>query len=281
MALITCKNCGRPVSDKAPACPHCGAEIEPAATQARPEPGAEFVPDAEDSVKPTISPVVAIIAIAIIAIGAMAGYYLYQQEMERQRAEFVRDSLAQVERERIAAERARIAAEKARQDSIRRVHETIVNGYLEALRREKRNYVPDVDMDAGVKYFLFDITRDGIEDLFIYMYNGWGHGNNWCVIYAFVNGSVKKLQTMGMSQASLHQGGDYIIHNQEIQGTQEISKITYSNGKIIFRDIFKGTCWVDNPSLKGYTYIEDYRKVSEPEVSYINSSNEQPILNMF
>lgn len=274
MALITCKNCGHPVSDKAPACPHCGTEIEPAATQARPEPGAEFVPDTEECDKPTISPMVAIIAIAIIAIGAIAGYYLYQQEMERQRAEFVRDSLAQVERERIAAERARIAAEKARQDSIRRVRETIVNGYLNALQREKRNCTEGL----YVEYFLFDITHDDIPDLLVNI-DGFEAGRE-CVIYSYVDGTVKKIETFSMTHAGLYKGDGYLVHNWAIQGNQAIDRITYSNGKFHYKTIFKGTEWEERANQDGYVYIDEYRSVPEPAILWIDDSNKQPIHNI-
>ncbi len=271
MALITCKNCGRPVSDKAPACPHCGAEIEPAATQARPEPGAEFVPDAEDSVKPTISPVVAIIAIAIIAIGAMAGYYLYQQEMERQRAEFVRDSLAQVER-------ARIAAEKARQDSIRRVHETIVNGYLEALRIEtnnwERDYPEELTLGSEVYYLLFDMDHSGIPILWMVKLGGTSLNYEY-VAYAYVDDKVQRIyrQGSGISYGSLYIGDDYLLvfwtgYPSDLN-VSALCKYTYRNGKI-HEDVLSS-------SNHGY----DWPTLTEPEAPVIISSYKQPIINMF
>jgi len=69
MALIKCKECGKDVSDKAAACPHCGAPVELPAAPAQP------VPDAAQGTtkkKMNIWKIIVLVFVALMVIGFFA-----------------------------------------------------------------------------------------------------------------------------------------------------------------------------------------------------------------
>lgn len=69
MALIACHECGKEISDKAPACPHCGAPAEARAAVSEREKYAATFPDQDK--RPT-SPWPAIISLSILTVIAVS-----------------------------------------------------------------------------------------------------------------------------------------------------------------------------------------------------------------
>ncbi len=267
MALITCSNCGKQMSDKAPVCPHCGASYVPDDPV---YPDTETT-DGDSSSFPTS--LIAVAALVVVALLGGGGYYLYSLEQEKQRAEFVRDSLAQVERARIAAEEARIAAEQARQDSIRAAHEIIVNGYLEAVRttNQKVRNDPDNYFDGeyvgSVSYFLKDFTQDGTPELLVATSFDLGEGMMSVDVYGYRNGSVEKIQEIGGVN---HYGNNYLL---SVEFDYNSSGDTYN--------VYKYTWTGSRFERSFYKQLSGFYNLKEPSINWINHSNEQPILNMF
>lgn len=75
MALITCPECGREVSDRASACPHCGFPLSAASpAEADPQPAAEPVPAAKPPKKKTLYVCIAVVAAVVVIF---AGVYIY------------------------------------------------------------------------------------------------------------------------------------------------------------------------------------------------------------
>ncbi len=72
MALIYCTNCGRQISDKASACPHCGTSFIPDEGGAPMSSG----PESQSNNSTTI----AIAAVALVALAALAvgGFFIYR-----------------------------------------------------------------------------------------------------------------------------------------------------------------------------------------------------------
>lgn len=123
MALIKCKNCGNFISDKAMACPKCGAENMPDVIQ----PGKENTVSVEDGVEDGVDELketpkrsykrlwILPILIGLIILGGGIGYYFYsehQAKLEQARLEALR--LEQLRLDSIEAAR----LDSIRQDSI-------------------------------------------------------------------------------------------------------------------------------------------------------------------
>ena len=181
MALITCSKCGKRVSDKAKACPHCGspvklADSEPVQeeilrnqepihqsqseaesrhlheSQPKPQLQAEPTHDQDDEPKKGKGGLVAILVVALLVLLAGAGWLWYdnsqkQAEMEQQLA---------------------IQREQARQDSIAaaELREQVRRDYItEAKKQEQINIIYNEYIKVLKKHeyggcFLFDITKD-------------------------------------------------------------------------------------------------------------------------
>ena len=116
MALINCRECGHCVSDKAAACPNCGAPVELSLTQKEqtvlanisptPTPPAIEQEDNTEEKKSSGALIIAIgliVVIIIIAIAIIGGSY----SSRKLRSSYVADSLHRVEQERIERERAK------------------------------------------------------------------------------------------------------------------------------------------------------------------------------
>ena len=159
----------------------------------------------------------------------------------------------------------RIAAEKARQDSIRRAHETIVNGYLAALRKEKQS----IEEYEDVSYFLYDITRDNVPELLIARCENI-EGMCGVSVYGYCNGMVEEILSTG--DVSCY-GNDYLIGvDYEFDSNRyRVYKYEWNGSKLVKSDLFG--------PLSDYDEIK--RRIKEPNVSWIDGTNERPIINMF
>ena len=81
MAIIKCRECGNPVSDKAVRCPHCGCVINANGAQpqnGKPEerPAAPYQGSSGSS-RPVVAIVVALSIVAVLALGAV-GFFCYR-----------------------------------------------------------------------------------------------------------------------------------------------------------------------------------------------------------
>ena len=268
MALINCPGCGGMVSEIASYCPHCGHRLNggnahhlsgPVAPQKKKNNAALWV-------------VIAAIAITLlVGIGVMVHHNNEEQALEQARMQQKQMDLA-LEEARLdsmnAAERARQdsiaateAAEQARQDSINEAHENTVSQYL-AKMREFRNS----DEGEGGEYFLFDITGNGVPEL--WMTSTFGYGGMY--VYTYSHDNLKHIFTGSGGHASYHKGKGYVIENMAHMGYQKISKLTYRHGKISEQTMYESE---DENA--------DYREVSEPAFHYYKLSDESPVINMF
>ena len=138
MALINCRECGHCVSDKAAACPNCGAPVELSLTQNERTvlvntPPTPVTPTVEHEEKPEetkssgalIIAIGLIVVIIIVLIGILAG----GPSENSLRSQRVADSLHRVEQERIERERAKWQDA----DSIRKYINGTVWTYTETL----------------------------------------------------------------------------------------------------------------------------------------------------
>lgn len=286
MALITCSNCGKMVSDKANACPHCGTPVklvdsEPVQEEtlqsqepihqaqpetesqpqpvSLPEPQVESTYDWHDEPKKGNGGLVAAIIIGVLALLAGAGWLWYdnsqkQAELERQLA----IQLEQAQQDSIAAAELR---EQARLDSIAKAQKqeqinTIYSEYLKVLKQHQYG-----------GYFLFDITRDGIPELWVSAHNQSELEDDWPGLHIFtITNNVSRKLCDAESGGSYYQGSDYVIVNWDWIGDDfRLMKITYQGDKI------------SEKTIREYLWSENIQ-ISEPKISLLDIEDSRSLM---
>jgi len=259
MALIQCPECGNQISDKASACPHCGYLLS-GETPMQEQPATNYK-------KPLI--ITAVILVAAIAAALIYYSHVKQQEelqatqeMERlqQQQQLAYQQAAEQQRQEQARQDS-IAAAQARQDSIREAHDNIESLYLAKMREFAGSEWGD-----GGEYFLYDITGNGVPELWLSSTYGAGSTE----VYTYSHGKLKHIYTGGGGHSGYHRGKGYVIENWAHMGYQVIYKLTYRHGKISQQKLFESE-----------DEMADYREVSEPAFNCSNLSNEAPVRNMF
>ena len=130
----------------------------------------------------------------------------------------------------------------------------------------------DEDQVFG-RYFLFDITGDGIPELWIE--SGTCEADHALSVYTYNN----KLSILDAGEegnayhSGFCRGDDYILQVSGNQGYQSWSKITYSNGKIKSEVVFE-----EDLSESGK---DDYTEPSEPAVESYPFDDTEPVVTMF
>ncbi|MCB1047534.1 MAG: zinc ribbon domain-containing protein [Calditrichaeota bacterium] len=104
MALISCPECGRSVSNTVVSCPQCGAPIEPEAIAAvNSESQSTRQDTSEDSIMRKKSSSIRLIV--LVGLLLVAGYMLFQQRVERvaeRKAQAIQKAAEQAEQQRIS-----------------------------------------------------------------------------------------------------------------------------------------------------------------------------------
>lgn len=199
--------------------------------------------------------------------------------MEEQRLKQIKDSIDQVKKDSIA-EVERI--EQARLDSIKNAKETRENVYrayhniLYDISKGKSfgtdyNTLKDIPYigDAGsyCNYFLYDITKDGIPELWV-DYGGDPFVGNLGV-FTCLDGQSKLIYETGSSTSWFYEGKDYILKVYNFPGFEAYwNKLTYGNGKIVEKEIFR-----ERPHHSS----DDYTTPKEKPCKMYSYTNTQPI----
>lgn len=207
---------------------------------------------------------------ALLIVLAGVGSLLYinsQKQKAEERELLVRDSIAQVQR-----------IQQARQDSIERVRQDsldAVNDSIEKARQieEERQkeirgmvdaYCKKVDELFG-SYFLFDITQDGLPELWVK--SGTCEADYILSVFTYNHG-LKRIYQEGAGHGVYCQGSNYILFWGGHQGFGYWSKIAYNNGKMDSKVIFEEDVREDF----------EYTKPKEPLIQLHN--DKQHILNL-
>lgn len=250
MALIKCNNCGGMVSDKANACPHCGA---PVVTSNRSQDFKDATQGSneyynEPKRKSNAGLIVAVV-LGLLALLGIGGWLWYDNQQKRIALEQLQekarqDSIAQVE--------------KARQDSIKAAEKIVMmqNAYKKVLNR----------FQSG-DYFLYDITGDGVPELWLNVYED--DGSSW-QIHQFVDNQMILIHHA--IDGICYQGQKSIIidfnSGYEEDNSYSTYKVHYHDGKI-------------KEDLINYETVVDYRnhkKPKEPKVKTYDIKNTNPIM---
>lgn len=232
MALIKCNNCDGMVSDKAKACPHCGSPVltnNCSQDSKAPIQGSnEYY---EQPKRKSNAGLIVAVVLGVLALLGIGSWFWYDNQQKRIALEQLQeqarqDSIAQAE-----------LREKARQGSIARAQKeeqinTIYNEYVKVLNQHE---VGD--------YFLFDITQDGIPEIWITGYNK-PEIEEQCEwpglhIFTIVDGVARKICD-ATSGGAYYQGKNYIIVDWDWIGEEfRLIKLTYNGNKITEKVIRK------------------------------------------
>ena len=284
MALIYCNQCGKQVSDRAQCCPHCGAPVADKAVVDHSKIGATLQTRQASTSMPKVTRIenppkkrgwlpFVILAIVLAAILAgLGGWYsrseqIKQQQLEEQQArERARqDSIAEAQRIEQARLDSIAAAEQARRDSIEQLHQNIVNAYLTKLRNLR-----STDSDNATHYFLHDINKDGIPELWI----AGDFGCSCTRAFMYAGGALKQIYSgSGLGHSSYHLRDGTLLCHFTHMGSESLDKIVYSGGKVVEKNILKQEFF---DSMDG-----EYNEVYDPKVRTYSSSDEGPIRAIF
>lgn len=230
MALIKCEECGQMVSEKASACPHCGCPV--VANESTMDYGTQAQnSNMNHKPKRKSNTGLIVVVLGVLALLSIGGWLLYDNQQKRIILEQMQE---QVRQDSIAVAELR---ENARQDSIAMAQKeeqinTIYKEYVKVLKNHHDGY-----------YFLFDITKDGIPELWIHAHNRDEKqmGYQFAPLHVFTFKERAKELELGESGifafwGDFHQGKNCIIRHtiyDDIECTQTLAKITYDGNKVI------------------------------------------------
>ena len=249
MALIKCNNCGGMVSDKAKACPHCGVPVVTNGSTLDYGTQAQGSNRNDEPKRKSNTGFIVAVVLGVLAMVGIGGWLLYDNQQKRialeQMQEKVRiDSIAEVQR-----------MEQTRLDSINAAKEKIEmmqNAYKKVLSRYRDG-----------KYFLYDITGDGVPELWLNVYEG--DGESWQIHQLVDNQLILIFQAI---TGTCYQGKNCIIIDFDwgLGDTYPTYKVYYRNGKIIEDEIRR----VDGE--------ENHKAPSEPKIKTYDTKNTRPIM---
>ncbi len=212
----------------------------------------------------------------LLAVIAGGGYWAYNTmhnrklKMEEQRLKQIKDSIDQVRKDSIdQAKKDSIAEveriEQARLDSIENakiIRENVYRAYDKTLydisKDKVYDYIPDCD------YFLYDITKDGIPELWVIKF-GSIELENKLMVFTCLEGQSKLIYETSAGHSGFYEGKDYILKIWARQGSAIWDKLTYRNGKMVEKEIFR-----EGP-------VDDYTQQKERDCKMYSYPNTQPI----
>ena len=149
---------------------------------------------------------------------------------------------------------------------LKKIEQTVKDKFLSILNDYSTKYKSDDWWTSS--YFLFDITKDGIPELWLLVKDSSEESADVSIhVYSYDNGLIYKGVYGHPSHHYLCQGSDYIINVYAHQGYSEWDKYEFVGGKICEKEIHSESINVD----------EGYTAPSEKEVVTYNLANKQPV----
>ena len=270
MALINCKNCGKMISDKAKACPHCGTTVDFEQSvndqlalnqnqEMEPNRVVTFEPIEyyEEPERKSHAGLIIAAILGLLALLGVGGWLWYDNNQKRAEQERQLAILAEKARQdSIAAAELR---EQARQDSIAEAKkqeqiQSIRSKYISIVKNYANKY------DRFNHYFLFDFTGDGICELGVQ--RGICNADYQYDIFTVRDGNLVLLGQV-LFGGSVYRGSNYVIIVLYTMGSELWHKVSYSGGKVVGTEVYAGECDYDSPS--------------EPEMSTFCVTDTDPI----
>ena len=257
-----CTHCGVTVNEGDIYCEECGRNLKDG-TYASAEYGEK---SGIDYMKILLSSLIGVvIGLVILSLigGSWYGNNAYSEysAAKQAREKFVADSLEQVRKDSIKLAEQK---EQARKDSIENARIlSLQKPYLTLL--EKYNVKDD---NWGKLYFLYDITGDGLPEIWMNIKEG--EDFKFCV-YSCQNGESKLLfkEDLGYNNA-FYYGDNYVLMEYAHMGFQVINKFYLSNNVIKKKKIFET---VEAESMNDV----EYKEIEEPSITTYELTDRNPI----
>ena len=257
-----CAHCGATVNEGDIYCEDCGRNLINGSF-ASADYGGKF---GIDYMKILLSSLVGIvIGLVILALvgGSWYGYNAYSDynAAKQARMKFVADSLEQVKKDSIKLAEQK---EQARKDSIENARIlSLQKPYLNLL--DKYNVEDD---NWGKLYFLYDITGDGLPEIWMNIKEG--EDFKFCV-YSCQNGESKLLfkDELGFNN-SFYYGDNYVLMNYAHMGFQVINKFYLSNNVIKKKKLY------ETEEAESMNDVE-YKEIEEPSITTYELTDKNPI----
>lgn len=255
MALIKCKGCGHMISDKAEACPKCGTPNVQETIAEQPqqtEPIQQEQPQDGGSIR------FANIIIGVVVLLFIGGIIWYtSHKSDEHLNEYHNETPSAIEEttEKIAPtldERQPSEALEMREK--RQMAENIYAAYVETVS----------EFSESGEYFLYDITKDGIPELWVR--HGYTEANTMLSVYTYNNGEIKSIYEDGAGHSFFSFGNNYVIQCYAHQ-IYSLYKLTYEKGKVVLNTIYEEV--MELP--------ERAEAINEKEVEFFPCVNTAPI----
>ena len=143
---------------------------------------------------------------------------------------------------------------------------------LKTIRDEYVRLIGECTNGYGAGYFLYDITNNGIPELWIK--SGGCEADYELLVYNYNNSyedGIRLLYKCDADHSSFYQGDNYIIKLYAHMGYANWTKLTYDGWNIVVSNIYNEYI-SDN---------EDYLSPEEPKIHLYSLSNKEPIIKAF
>ena len=167
-----------------------------------------------------------------------------------------------------------IRRESAAQDSLNQAKKLKLMDEAETKYAERLGYYlnpskPEYN-ECWSEYFLYDITKDGIPEL--WLIHGTSEADRALTVYTPTETGLKKIYEGGGGHSSFYKGKNYILRLNAHQGYAVWIKLSYNGTKITEKVIFEEDC---------YKTEKDYTEPKEPSINIYEVNNTGPLHSTF
>lgn len=267
-----CHRCGAPVPEDAKFCTKCGAPVAG---------GDGDAPAPRNNHAEIRALLIAIgVLAALVAVIWVYGVYSEKRAARMEHDKFISDSMQAVERQRQDS----IEWEQGRLDRIKTAYKKRLDYCLEEARRWERDYAEYNFSAIDGYYFLYDVTGDGIPELWVtsYYYDEGYCTDDYVLLHAYTyeNEKLRRIYSGYDGFLSFHDCGNYLLgvwQLGDIAIPYQWFKFTYDGMNLTTKVIFSE--YLNDPHTQEIIKRER-TKPNEPEIKTYKVTDKSPIDRM-
>ncbi len=274
-----CQNCGTETDGHVRFCPNCGQPTDNGnvnyATQ---------INDNTDSLQHQTSHthqpshktnrklIYWVLTLCIIIV-VVISIFIVKAALDHKHEKEVREAaIEQAEQKALQEEEASHQAQREAEEAESKRMMLRVDG-VEALSEILRTQYFEI-YDKSNGYFLFDITGDGLPEMFIE--KGTCEADREIVAYDASQGTARRLGAFPTWHSGIFRGKDYLIKYGTHSGAYFMSRVTWNGSKFLEKEIYSDNYYehIDDPDWEP-------KEPSEPSMKWYNVDNTNPIRKAF